>query len=110
MAPDHPDVLTDCDLRIHLARQIDLKGGVDAGQPGNHGVNKDVVRVARRAYLELSIAVSPAIDPLRAEQGGCDALARIDGLLAVRYHIRLDQIDDAIAQGTRVQAQISLGG
>ena len=32
MAANHPDVLTACDLRIYLARQIDLKGSVDAGQ------------------------------------------------------------------------------
>ena len=32
VAPDHPDVLTVHDLRIYLARQIDLKGSVDAGQ------------------------------------------------------------------------------
>ena len=49
VAPDHPDDLTACDLSVYLAREIDLKGGVDAGQVRNCGVDEDVVGVARRA-------------------------------------------------------------
>ena len=43
---NHPDVAMSCDLRVHLAREIDFKGGVDADQPWDAGVNEDVMRVA----------------------------------------------------------------
>ena len=42
---NHPDVVTSRDLRVHLAREIDFKGGVDADQLWDAGVNEDVMRV-----------------------------------------------------------------
>ena len=51
----------------------------------------------------------PPIDPPGAQEGADDACVGVDGLLAVGNHSGLDELDGAIANGTRVQAQIALG-
>src|ERR1700761_8386093 len=65
------------------------------------------MRVSRPAHSDLGIAIDELIETTRADQRTGNGNTRVDGLTRVGNDSRLSQVDEAIADHSRVHAQVT---
>ena len=95
-------------LRCALAKEVDLRGGVDRHHLWLTGDDPRVVHPLDADHLDRRVVPDEVVEPLRAEREGRDDLAGALGLAHPGDRTAFDQVDHRIGEELGVDAEVAV--
>ncbi len=108
LATDRAEIAITGDLRVHLARQLDLDRRVDGMEARERGGDRDVVRIVRVAQVDCSALLGEVAQPPCPEQSAGDAAPRIAAFVGVGDDAALDQVDQHVGDDAGMHAELAM--